>query len=124
MSKRTIWISGQERLDWANDKQHECYELLADVMGGTHHLYNPVKPCSESGIETIYHTSMSTFDFDMLTKFVILAHDRCIRVEIAPYNFKNIKIRLHKRDGREGSMSRRHPTIERAIEKLRQEQSK
>lgn len=54
-----------------------------------------------------------------LTRLVIGAHDECIRVEISPCAFRYLKIEMWPREGREGCISRRHPTIEQAIESYR-----
>lgn len=62
---------------------------------------------------------LSTWDFNRLTRLVIGAHDECIRVEISPRAFRYLSIQMWPRDGREGCMSRRHPTIEQAIESYR-----
>lgn len=115
--RKKIWITGQKRLEWANDAQHECYQLLADLVGGTHHIYYKVKPFSDYGIETVLPNSIATYDFAMMTRLVILAHDRCIRAEIAPGG-RWLKLYLHKRK-REGFITQRHPTIEDAILNIR-----
>lgn len=62
---------------------------------------------------------LSTWDFNRLTRLVIGAHDECIRVEISPVAFRYLSIEMWPRKGREGSMSERHPTIEKAIEQYR-----
>ncbi len=62
---------------------------------------------------------LSTWDFNRLTRLVIGAHDECIRVEISPCAFRYLKIEMWPREGREGCISRRHPTIEQAIESYR-----
>lgn len=61
---------------------------------------------------------LSTFDFDHLTRAVLIAHDECIRIDIEPHSFRYWKIFMHPR-GRNGGMSERHPTIEQAIDKFR-----
>lgn len=62
---------------------------------------------------------LATWDFNRLTRLVIGAHDECIRVEISPCAFRYLKIEMWPREGRDGCMSRRHPTIEQAIENYR-----
>ena len=64
------------------------------------------------------NTTLSTFDFDHLTRLVILAHDRCIRVGVEPRTFRHLAISMFPRKV-EGAMHDRHPTIEEAIAKLR-----
>ena len=58
---------------------------------------------------------MASYDYTQLTTLVLMAHYKCIRVEIQPCSPCHIKIAIWKRV-REGNMSRRHPTIEEAID--------
>ncbi|HZS84188.1 MAG TPA: hypothetical protein VFA50_15035, partial [Stellaceae bacterium] len=58
------------------------------------------------------------YDFDHLTRLVIAAHDRCVRLDIEPAARRYLWLILHPRE-REGGMSRRHPTIEQAIADFR-----
>ena len=98
--------------------QHHCYCMLCDILGGAHHIYGKIHEATPSGIEAVLRiTSWSTWDSDRLTKAVLFAHDRAIRIEICPCNFNRLTIYLHKR-GRGGGFSERHPTIQKAIERL------
>jgi len=93
-------------------------DRFADVVGGFHHIYNKIKPFGD-GVKTSVLGSWATFDFDQLTRIVILGHDRMIRVEIGQSGPKMFCVVLHKRHSREGSMTKRHPTIEDAIKRIR-----
>ena len=106
------------RKNWMSDDQYICYEMLAEACLGFHHIYNKVKPWG-SGIETSIYGSWATFDFGELTRLVVLAHDRMIRVEIGSSGPGMFRVILHKRHSRDGSMSQRHPTIEDAIKGVR-----
>lgn len=68
---------------------------------------------------TIRCGSLSTFDFNHLTRLVVMAHDECIRVSVEPRSFAYLAIVMHQREAREGAMHSRHPTIETAIENFR-----
>lgn len=106
---------------WMTDDQLECLIMVCDLCGGYHHVGGKFKPCGK-GIEIniSYGFNASTFDFDGLTRAVIMAHDRCIRFEIAkPSSPTSYKLHLHKRHSREGDMYYRHPTIESAIDSHR-----
>lgn len=59
---------------------------------------------------------LSTFDFNELTRLVLMAHRDCIRVSVSPLSFRFLSIEIWQRQGTEGSISERHPTIEQAIE--------
>ena len=106
------------RKDWMTDDQYECHRMLADIVGGFHHIYNKVKPWAD-GIETSINGQWSTFDFNLLTRAVVLAHDRTIRFGVESSGRGLFRIVMHKRRTREGRMSERHPTIEDAIQTLR-----
>ena len=66
---------------------------------------------------------LSTFDYSGLysglTKAVVLAHDRMIRLSIVPSGPNMIGLVANKRHSREGDVSERHPTIEQAILTIR-----
>lgn len=106
------------RHDWMSDDQYKCYEFLAELFYGWHHICAKVKPCGK-GIEINKQSDFATFDFDYLTRAVIMAHDSMIRFEISPSGPGMLKLVLHKRHTREGRMHERHPTIEEAIKHVR-----
>lgn len=102
------------------EDQRACFALLAKAFHGEHHV-PPVKQFGK-GIKTnVYAGKLATFDFDYLTRLVVLGHDRCIRVEITQGGPGMIGVALFRRHAREGRMSERHPTIEDAIAKIRAE---
>jgi hypothetical protein len=101
-------------VDKMTDKQHQCYDLLAKVFGGRHHLDGRIRECGD-GIEYIFYGSLATWDFDELTCIVVMAHDQCIRVAVHPCTPKMLRLFLHVRNGRNGTTYERHPTIEDAI---------
>lgn len=65
------------------------------------------------------HGSMATYDFDSLTRFVIMAHDECIRFGIETAGPRYLRLTFFNRGGREGLMYSCHPTLEQAIEDFR-----
>lgn len=94
-------------------------ERLALVFGvvfsGLHHVRNIKK--YDVGTKFEYwevntFEDLSTFDHDRLTKLVLAAHKYCIRASIMPSGPNMVKIRLHPRYSRTGSISQRHPTME------------
>ena len=102
------------------DDQWECAKLLADLFGGFHHITTPIRAFG-SGIELNAHANhLATYDFDGLTRLVVLAHDRMVRAEIRPSGPRMLKFALWKRHTREGSMFERHPTMEDAVRTVRQ----
>ncbi len=111
------------RRDWMSDDQWECAKMFADVRGGFHHVDSEFKPHG-MGVKINTHTGdWATYDFNSLTKIVISAHDRCIRVELKPSGPRMIGFALWKRHKRDGGMAERHPTIEDAIISFRRSQT-
>lgn len=101
------------RTDMSAD-QVDCFDLLSDAFGGDHHLpdvyeYGRGIKCS------VYSGKLSTWDFNYLTRLVVLAHDRCIRVEIVQGAPGRVGLVLHRRHCRDGATHDRHPTMDEAI---------
>lgn len=103
------------RKPWMTDDQWACAQMIADVFGGFHHLVGKITEFGQGINTNCYSGVLATFDFDRLTRLVLLAHDRCIRVEIISSGPNRVGIAAWKRKTRNGSMSQRHPTIDEAI---------
>lgn len=103
------------RAKWMSDDQWECAQMFADVCRGFHHVCGTFNPCGK-GI-AIHNSSRTwaTWDYNNLTRLVVMAHDRMIRVDLIPSGPRMQGFALWKRHTREGGMSERHPTIEDAI---------
>ncbi len=99
--------------EWSEDQKY-CIQFLEDLFGGAHHLSGKMYSFGVGVQYVVINTSFATFDSNLLTRLVILAHDRCVRVEIVPRAFRYLSIELFRRK-REGRMSDRHPTMEEAI---------
>ena len=101
------------------EAQLECFNLLCRVFHGEHHAPERIYAFGR-GIKCHANSHrLSTFDFDYLTRLVVLAHDACVRVEVVSSGPGRIGLVLHKRAGRTGSSYDRHPTIEEAIDRVR-----
>jgi hypothetical protein len=94
------------------DGQLRCYDLLCACYNGAHHVPN-IYACG-NGIRVAHHGDMATFDGDMLTRLVVLAHDMAVRVEVVPSGPMRVGILLHPRQ-REGRMHERHPDLATAL---------
>lgn len=98
--------------------QLSCFQLLCDLFYGEHHTEEVF--AFGRGIKTsAYSGQLSTFDFDYLTRLVVMAHDRCIRAEIIASGPQRVGIALFQRHKRDGDISQRHPTIEDAVRWIR-----
>jgi hypothetical protein len=96
--------------------------VLSRTFRGIHHCGKIKKHCEGSEHEmweTNTYGDLSTFDFDVLTRLVIAAHDECVRASVCASGPNMVKIRVWPRFGREGNISERHPTIEKAIATFR-----
>lgn len=94
----------------------EAREFFGELYYGEHHFPSQLKEFGY-GWRMDHYGDLSTFDFNVLTRLVLMAHQKCIRVSIMPLNFKHIKICIWKRT-RDGGISTGHPTIEQAIDKF------
>ena len=105
--------------------EEACARVLARAYRGIHHVpyWRRRKPWG-NGIAVSVQGRMATFDFDVLTRLVVAAHDECVRVEIVPGGPGLLKVCLHPRKDRVGPVWERHPTIEDAIVRARDQEAK
>lgn len=99
-------------------KQAELFFSI--LFRGKHHIPNEIKEHGSGFSVNVKWSSFATFDGNLLTRFVLLCHDECVRGEIINNYFQGLKIVIWKRK-REGIVSERHPTIEDAIRLFRDE---
>jgi len=94
--------------EWNGDKQR-CWDLLVCFAGGEHNL------------STVYHfgdglrmstwKDLATFDSDLLTWLVVLAHRDCCRVSIKPSGPVQVAVHVWARQP-EGELGERHPGLD------------
>ena len=97
----------------------EVADILGQVWRGIYHLqYDLIDWSDPHHIEVNIAEGLSTWDFNRLTELVVLCHDRAVRLEIEPCNMRFVKLLFHQR-GREGGMTKRHPTMEEAVQMVR-----
>ena len=103
-----------------NEDQAACFQLLSDWRGGDHHCPRRVETAGPRGITCCIFGGIATYDFAQLTALVVLAHDRCIRVEINGAAPNYLRLLIHRRYGRTGDSAwERHPTLEEHVQRLR-----
>lgn len=93
-------------------------DLLGDLLGGLYHLDGAasVDWSNPSYIEVRWPSDLSTFDSNTLTRLVLLAHDRAIRVDISPRSNRYLTMLFHqRRHGADLGIWERHPTAEDAL---------
>lgn len=97
-------------------------DLLGDLFVGLYHLdgAESIDWSSDHHIEVrVAWKEWATFDSNLLTKLVFLAHDRCVRVSVNPRGHHSLTLLFHPRE-REGGIWARHPTLEQAVAEYRQ----
>lgn len=94
-----------------------AHQFFVDFFCGAHHFGGQLKEWGYGWCMPM-RNNMATIDYNGLTKLVLMAHDRAIRVEIVPRGMSRALICIWQRD-RSTGMSTGHPTIEQAIEKHR-----
>ena len=101
----------------------EAESFFSRIYLGKHHIPSKIHPYGQ-GWCVNHYGDLSTFDFNTLTRLVFHAHDQCVRVEIGQSGPRMVKIAIHKRTSRTGSMFERHPTIEEALADWRERGNK
>lgn len=97
-------------------EKSDAINFFSELFKGEHHIPSDVKPCDGGwSVTADPRIGFSTFDYDYLTRLVLLSHDRCVRSFVEGSFGRRIKITIWQRYCREGSMSKRHPTIDQAL---------
>lgn len=99
-------------------------DLLGEVYKGLYHipstLLYKVKWEDKYCIDVVVRDCLTTWDDDVLTKLVVLAHDMMVRVEILSCCPKYLKLRMSQRFKRDGSIMEGYPTMEQHIAIIRE----
>ena len=98
------------------DFDDKAERFVGDVFGGVHRVIKFERKSNHW--LCVPHSSLSTWDDDKLTRIVIASHKYGIRAEVDNHGMRGVKILLHNRVSREGSMYKRHPTIQQAIARI------
>lgn len=120
------WVKSSLKVVNMSPLGEDVADLLGDVFRGIYHLktssLNKVEWSNKNYI--VYHLhwrDLSTFDFDELTRLVVLSHDRMIRINIEAIAPHLLRLLFHKRTTRQGDIFRRMPTMENHIKIIRDE---
>jgi hypothetical protein len=97
--------------------KEDAVSFLSEFFGGEHHIPGKVREFGFGWYVNVYG-SLATYDFNELTRLVLLAHDHCVRVELSACNMQYMKLAIHKRE-RTGQMYNRHPTMEEVMSSWR-----
>lgn len=95
--------------NWTEDQKY-CIEALAQFALGHHHL--PEIHEFGTGVCINHCGDLSTFDFNALTRLVVIAHAFAIRFEIGNGGPNRVKIIAHRRKHDEKArIYDRHPDL-------------
>lgn len=100
--------------------KEQAEAFFGELFHGEHHIPGEVRPFGLGWKVNAYSGSLATFDFDGLTRLVLLAHDRCVRAELVAGGPGRVGIAIWQRRARTGGMGERHPTIEQAFASWRE----
>ena len=89
--------------------QEACRAMLSEWVGGDHHL--PKVHEFGTGVCINFYGDLSTYDFNRLTRLVLLAHRDAVRVEIASSGPRMVRIIAHKRSHGGDRVHNRHPSL-------------
>lgn len=101
--------------------EHRAANIIGIVAGG---IYNaPIKWATADFTERRVTVKwlcadFATWDFDQLTKLVLLAHAERIRISIAPVAPRYLSVYLTPRLA-EGRMAQRHPSLDEVVADFR-----
>lgn len=100
---------------WTDDQLLASYALCV-VQQGYHHL-GKIKADGRTGVSSSIYGDVSTFDYDKLTRIVLVAHQMGVRISVKSSGPRMIKLLAHARytsDDKEGALSfaERHPSLD------------
>jgi hypothetical protein len=98
--------------------KQDAINFFGALFYGEHHIPGEVTECGYGWKISSNYIQLSTFDYNALTRLVLLAHDNCVRVDVSARGMNRLVISIYPRQ-RDGDMSKRHPTIEEHIPLIR-----
>lgn len=110
------WIAALEESKDMSPLGIDVANLLGDVFLGIYHIdskkLRAVDWFNPEYIEVPINASLCTVDFDHLTRLLVLAHDRMIRVDINGLWRNWLLLKFHQRHTRTGERWQRYETLE------------
>lgn len=98
--------------------KEEATQFFIEFYCGEHHFPSELKRFGH-GWAILDHNELASFDYNHLTRLVVMAHDKSIRVGIQPASNRALRITLHKREKGSTNDMNRHPDLESAIDFIR-----
>lgn len=98
----------------------EADDFFAVVFRGINHAPKRRRDAAHTVSVSVYAPcGISTYDYDELTRFVLLCHDRCYRGVVAQSAPRHLRLSITKRSRDNDSIAENHPTVEEAVAHLR-----
>ena len=91
--------------------QLRCWNAVSRLVGGDHHLGGPVYECGY-GIEVSFAGDVATYDGDVMTRMVLIAHFEAVRFSLGNGGPYRLKLQAHPREHGHASLAKRHPTLD------------
>jgi len=119
------WLKSSLHIEHMSPLGIEAADFLGDLYLGIYHMdtrYLRKVHWDDSyfiRVQLPPCRSLATFDGDMLTRIVVLSHDRMLRVDLETVNFHYMAMQIHKRHSRVGDTYHRMPTMETHIKAIR-----
>lgn len=119
------WLKKSLKIEDMSELGEKAADFLGDVFLGLYHLPNRslrrVKWDGDNeGIEITLYGPLCTYDDNVLTRMIVLAHDRLLRLEISGCGPNYIKLLIHQRTLRTGGRQfERMPTLEDHVAMIR-----
>ena len=121
------WVKLSLKVDDMSPLGEQAADLLGDLFLGIYHMNtSSLRKADWSNqymirVQLPWKESISTYDGDLMTRMVVLSHDRLLRIDLEPINFYYMGIMISKRHGRSGEifMSERMPSLESHISMIR-----
>lgn len=115
------WIRASLKIE-ISEFGEKVADLLGELFHGIYHISKEIKHKRhkrvewdrEDWIEVVFYKSFSTYDFDELTRFVILCHKYGIRGEIEAAANKYLRLCFYN----SGAFVKEHPGLDVLLEKV------
>lgn len=123
------WLKSNSKSPEISDLGEAVASILGDLYKGIYHLENSVlfhrrvKWDSCHSIEIVVNDEFASFDGNLLTRLVVLAHDKCVRVSVRGASHGYLRLMFHPRE-RHGSIWEYHPGLEEHVSIIREGLSK
>lgn len=106
---------------WFADFAERAERVVDFAFGGMHHVFSA--RFEDGHLWCSVYGSLSTWDFDGLTRLVVAAHEHCVRIDVRPSAPRHLGILISRRvplaDAGTHPMVEGHPTLLEHLEKLK-----